>query len=213
MQPVVVDDASREAGHRGSAPGIRRRAAGDGVVVRGRARDRCRGVGRAHARSRCRPPRRSSSWSGWSPWSDTTARHRPHRVGAEQRLAPPVWRRRWLRWHLRGRANDASSQGGGVAAAAPATSRVRPWQPVRPGSVAGRDRAGGLHDRGRSSCSTPTACEPEARAAGAATDLGTLTDEVTLHWKGQAAWRWCSSTRRPSRTSWSSPTPRARCST
>ena len=33
---------------------------------------------------------------------------------------------------------------------------------------------------------TPTACEPEARA-GAATDLGTLTDDVTLHWKGQAA--------------------------
>jgi hypothetical protein len=33
---------------------------------------------------------------------------------------------------------------------------------------------------------TPIACEDEARA-GAGVDLGTLTDDVTLQWKGQAA--------------------------
>jgi hypothetical protein len=89
--------------------------------------------------------------------------------------------------------NDASSQG---VAAVPASAAPAAAVPA----ASGRD-LGDLSDatalraaigpeafttKAAQLAPTPTACEPEARA-GAAADLGTLTDDVTLHWKGQAA--------------------------
>ncbi len=89
----------------------------------------------------------------------------------------------------RGATNDASSQGGaaaGAAAVVPAPS-ARDLGDLSD-ATALRAALGpeAFTTKAAQLAPIPTACEPEARA-GAAADLGTLTDDVTLHWKGQAA--------------------------
>ena len=86
----------------------------------------------------------------------------------------------------RATANDAPSQGGATpaAAVAPAPRDLGNLSDARAllaaiGPLAFTTEAAQV-------APTPTACEAEARA-GAATDLGTLTADVTLHWKGQPA--------------------------
>ena len=86
----------------------------------------------------------------------------------------------------RGATNDASSQGGAVAAAVPATSARDLGNLSDPAALQAAIGPEAFTTKAAQLAPTPTACEPEARA-GAATDLGTLTDDVTLHWKGQAA--------------------------
>jgi hypothetical protein len=88
---------------------------------------------------------------------------------------------------LRGPTNDASSQAGGATApAAPAPSARDLGDLSDPDALRAAIGPEAFMTKAAQLAPTPTACEPEARA-GAATDLGTLTDDVTLHWKGQAA--------------------------
>ncbi len=86
----------------------------------------------------------------------------------------------------RGATNDASSQGGAVAAAVPATSARDLGSLSDPAALRAAIGPEAFTTKAAQLAPTPTACEPEARA-GAATDLGTLTDDVTLHWMGHAA--------------------------
>ena len=87
----------------------------------------------------------------------------------------------------RGATNDASSQAGGAAATAVPAPSARDLGDLSD-AAALRAAIGpeAFTTKAAPLAPSPAACEPEARA-GAATDLGTLTDEVTLHWKGQAA--------------------------
>jgi hypothetical protein len=89
--------------------------------------------------------------------------------------------------------NDASSQGVAAVPAASVPSAAVPAASQRDlgdlsDATALRAAIGpeAFTTKAAQRAPTPTACEPEARA-GTAADLGTLTDDVTLHWKGQAA--------------------------
>ena len=165
-----------------------------------------------HAHSR-RPPRRFSSWSGWSPMrSDTTARHLPTpRRAPKQRLAPPVWQ-----------------QGGGVRRHLPRgrdERRVEPRGRRRYRGAGDLDHdLGNLSDPGRRLRATigPEAFTTEAARLAPTPLHASRRHELRCgHRPGRRSRtrspctgrdrprvRWCSSTRRPSRTSWSSPTPR-----
>jgi hypothetical protein len=86
----------------------------------------------------------------------------------------------------RGATNDAASQGGAAPAAVPVTSARDLGNLSDPAALQAAIGPEAFMTKAAQLAPTPTACEPEARA-GAATDLGTLTDDVTLHWKGRAA--------------------------
>jgi hypothetical protein len=84
--------------------------------------------------------------------------------------------------------NDASSQGGATpaAAVAPAPSARDLGNLSDVGALRAAIGPEAFTTKAAQVESTPTACEAEART-GSATDLGTLTVDVTLHWKGQPA--------------------------
>jgi len=86
----------------------------------------------------------------------------------------------------RGATNDAASVGGATPPAAPGPAGRDLGSISDPTDLRTALGPEAFTSKAAQIAPTPLACEDEARA-GADTDLGTLTDDVTLQWKGEAA--------------------------